>query len=585
MSCQDNQANINETFIIEPIFVGSDSISACTSVYTNEIISCSGDSSIMMSQGVIIFNGNLYTNDSLTANTINASTYFSGGTNLLDIFGGSDIYLTGGTFNPETNTLSLFNSNDTIINVTGFTSDKITGGTFFGNSLLLNTNAGEVINISGYTNIYNSNGELNDDRTVNAGDFYLRFSTSQDENNLVVKNGRVGVGNLNPDTTFHVTDGTSGAMNMGLYESAVIENEGDTKFGIYTSSNNFPIGGVSILLGHNNLTNNSGLYPGIEFQYYTPNSSPSSSQVRYNFVQRTSGGLVSTFVSDLFKVESTGVVTMNPNNNGTSINVTPKLGIGTSSPRVNSILDLTSTNSGLLPPRMSTTERNSVVWTSLDAGMLIYNNTTNSLNYRNQSNWVDLNGIDNDTFITGGTFNGSVLTLNSNSGTSVVVTGFTSPTTDWSTTGNTGTTGTTNFIGTIDDQPLVFRTNNFERVRILGGADNVGTVQFNSQGSPYLTFARVANNGASINAGQNNELFLANTANGRVHIGTDALGNQNSALLQLRSTTRGFLLPRQTTTERNAIASPATGLMIYDTSVNKVSVYNGTSWRYLQYEP
>lgn len=39
----------------------------------------------------------------------------------------------------------------------------------------------------------------------------------------------------------------------------------------------------------------------------------------------------------------------------------------------------------------------------------------------------------------------------------------------WNTTGNSGTTPTNNFIGTADDQDLVFRTNNKERLRILGG--------------------------------------------------------------------------------------------------------------------
>lgn len=51
-----------------------------------------------------------------------------------------------------------------------------------------------------------------------------------------------------------------------------------------------------------------------------------------------------------------------------------------------------------------------------------------------------------------------------------------------------------------------------------------------------------------------------------------------------RSTTKGFLPPRMTTTQRDAITSHTTGLMVYDTTVNKVSVYNGTAWKYLLYE-
>jgi hypothetical protein len=52
-----------------------------------------------------------------------------------------------------------------------------------------------------------------------------------------------------------------------------------------------------------------------------------------------------------------------------------------------------------------------------------------------------------------------------------------------------------------------------------------------------------------------------------------------SAVLQANSTTQGALLPRMTTTQRNAIASPATGLEIYNTTTNRKEVYNGTFWQ------
>jgi hypothetical protein len=51
-----------------------------------------------------------------------------------------------------------------------------------------------------------------------------------------------------------------------------------------------------------------------------------------------------------------------------------------------------------------------------------------------------------------------------------------------------------------------------------------------------------------------------------------------SALLELTSTTRGFLPPRMTTTQKNAIATPASGLVVYDTTTNKLACYNGTTW-------
>lgn len=76
MSCISNSSDINQTFIIEPLSVtgGSPTISACTAIFTNEIISCSGDTEIMLSTGNIIFNGNLYTDDDLTASNINVGS-------------------------------------------------------------------------------------------------------------------------------------------------------------------------------------------------------------------------------------------------------------------------------------------------------------------------------------------------------------------------------------------------------------------------------------------------------------------------------------------------------------------------------
>lgn len=51
-----------------------------------------------------------------------------------------------------------------------------------------------------------------------------------------------------------------------------------------------------------------------------------------------------------------------------------------------------------------------------------------------------------------------------------------------------------------------------------------------------------------------------------------------SAILQADSTTKGFLPPRMTTAQRDLIATPAAGLVIYNTSTNVLNFYNGTAW-------
>jgi hypothetical protein len=51
-----------------------------------------------------------------------------------------------------------------------------------------------------------------------------------------------------------------------------------------------------------------------------------------------------------------------------------------------------------------------------------------------------------------------------------------------------------------------------------------------------------------------------------------------SAILDITSTTKGFLPPRLTTTQRDAIATPATGLQVYNTTTNTNDFYNGSAW-------
>ena len=65
---------------------------------------------------------------------------------------------------------------------------------------------------------------------------------------------------------------------------------------------------------------------------------------------------------------------------------------------------------------------------------------------------------------------------------------------------------------------------------------------------------------------------------GAVGIGTTT--PNVSSLLEIKSTTKGLLIPRMTKAQRDAIATPATGLMIYQTnSTPGFYYYNGTAWK------
>jgi hypothetical protein len=64
-----------------------------------------------------------------------------------------------------------------------------------------------------------------------------------------------------------------------------------------------------------------------------------------------------------------------------------------------------------------------------------------------------------------------------------------------------------------------------------------------------------------------------------VGIGTTTFSPVSDALLELRSTTSGFLMPRMTQAQRLAISSPSSGLMVYQTDgTDGFYYYDGATW-------
>lgn len=61
-------------------------------------------------------------------------------------------------------------------------------------------------------------------------------------------------------------------------------------------------------------------------------------------------------------------------------------------------------------------------------------------------------------------------------------------------------------------------------------------------------------------------------------VGIGTVTPDQSSVLDVTSTTQGFLPPRLTTLQRDAIVTPAEGLTIYNTTVHCLETYNGTNW-------
>ena len=63
-----------------------------------------------------------------------------------------------------------------------------------------------------------------------------------------------------------------------------------------------------------------------------------------------------------------------------------------------------------------------------------------------------------------------------------------------------------------------------------------------------------------------------------VGINIDGSTPHTSSILDIKSSTKGLLIPRMTTIQRSAIPAPATGLMVFDTNTNSYWYYDGSSW-------
>jgi lysophospholipase L1-like esterase len=137
------------------------------------------------------------------------------------------------------------------------------------------------------------------------------------------------------------------------------------------------------------------------------------------------------------------------------------------------------------------------------------------------------------------------------------------------------------------------------RYLAIADVSNIGLTALSSAYSSVNTIFAASD--IAVNGSSTTNLLLVNTGTGGIKFGTggafaanvrgniggttgnwrigDATAAAASALLDVASTTKGFLPPRMTTTQKNAISSPAEGLCVYDTDLHKLYVFDGTTWQ------
>jgi hypothetical protein len=110
--------------------------------------------------------------------------------------------------------------------------------------------------------------------------------------------------------------------------------------------------------------------------------------------------------------------------------------------------------------------------------------------------------------------------------------------------------------------------------------ETVTPAKLNSLGQPVIS--------AIVNNDISNSAAIAGTkvspnfgAQNVVTTGDGSFGTASpdaKAALTVTSTTKGFLPPRMTTAQRDAITSPTAGLILYNSTTNKLQVRTNTAW-------
>ena len=211
-----------------------------------------------------------------------------------------------------------------------------------------------------------------------------------------------------------------------------------------------------------------------------------------------------------------------------------QVGIGTSTPNASAKLEIVSTNSGLLIPRMTSLQRTTISTPAV--GLQVFDNDTKSFWFYTGTFWKELS-------------------VGSNG---------------WNLTGNTGIDPATNFIGTTDAQPLRFRVN----------GSWAGELHPTSLNVSYGVGAGQAMTGGQANSAFGEAALRANTdgnfnvANGYLALTANTTGIDNTAVganALLSNTTASA----NTAIGRNALFANVTGTQ--NTAIGKDALLSNTT--------
>jgi len=247
------------------------------------------------------------------------------------------------------------------------------------------------------------------------------------------------------------------------------------------------------------------------------------------------------------------------------------VGIGTTTPDAKAALDVSATNKGLLVPRLTAAQRAAIA-SPPDGLMVFQTDGTTGFWYYFGGAWTNIPNAST----AGDNLGNHTATQNLNLGSNLLVGNGGSSGLSISSTGQVGVgTAAPNATLEVNGNARINGANALE----LGGG--VAGKEFNAGKIGYQTFSGNALDivGAGPDAASRRVQIYAE--GGTTVLGAAGIGTSSpaaSAQLEVASTTRGFLPPRLSQSQRDAIGVPATGLMVYNTSTSKLNIWNGTAW-------
>jgi hypothetical protein len=235
------------------------------------------------------------------------------------------------------------------------------------------------------------------------------------------------------------------------------------------------------------------------------------------------------------------------------------VGIGTSTPHPSAILELSSTTKGLLIPRLTEAERQALPDPA--TGLLIFNTTTGELNFYNGSSWRRIPSNAVSAASGTGTPSGEGVGIDASGGI-----GIPDPSAILD-------------VKATDKGVLIPRTTPAAVPGPVAGLTiyNTSTNLLNYfDGTSWREPCGVL---------IDNNKGIGAVAGSGVAINTTGDPPHPSARLDVTHTSKGLLLPRLTSAQRDAVINPAVGLIIFNTTAGRIEYWRGNQWMRLMELP